>query len=68
MDQNKFSQYWAEAQFCYTRAEVAKNPASKGLWIELAQDWVALSENLVPQSDQQHYIRRKQQLAPFLAA
>jgi hypothetical protein len=47
---------------------VAKNPASKRLWIQLAQDWIALSESLVPESDQEYYIRRKQQLEPFLVA
>ena len=68
MNQNKFSEYWAQAQFCYSRAEVAKNPASKRLWIQLAQDWIALSQSLVPESDQEYYIRRKQQLEPFLVA
>lgn len=68
MSESKFSEYWAQAQFCYFRAEGAKNPVSQQLWIQLAQDWIALAENLVPQSDQQNYSRRKQQLEPFLAA
>jgi hypothetical protein len=68
MSESKFSEYWAQAQFCYFRAEAAKNPVSQQLWIQLAQDWIALAENLVPQSDQQNYSRRKQELEPFLAA
>ena len=68
MNQSKFSEYWTQAQFCYSNAEVAKNPASKRLWIQLAQDWIALSENLVPESDQEYYTRRKQQLKPYLVA
>ncbi len=67
MNESKFSEYWAQAQFCYFRAEAAKNPASKHLWIQLAQDWIALSENLVPQSDQQNDYHPREQLEPFLA-
>ena len=48
MHESKFSEYWAQAQFCYFRAEAAKSPAAKHLWIQLAQDWIALAENLTP--------------------
>ena len=68
MNEGKFSEYWAQAQFCYFRAEATSNPAVKHLWIQLAQDWIALSEDFVPQSDQQIFTRRKQQLRPFVAA
>jgi hypothetical protein len=68
MHESKFSEYWAQAQFCYFRAEAAKNPVTKHLWIQLAQDWIALAENLMPQSDQQGDYRQREQLEPFLAA
>ncbi len=68
MDKSKFSEHWAQAQFCYFRAEATKNTTIKHLWIQLAQDWIALSDDLRPQSDQQIYSRRKQLLKPFLAA
>ena len=45
-----------------------KNPAAKHLWIQLAQDWIALAENLMPQSGQQDDYRPREQVEPFLAA
>ena len=68
MNESKYSEYWAQAQFCYFRAEAAKNPAAKHLWIQLAQDWIALAENLAPQSDQESYSRPMKQLEPLLVA
>lgn len=68
MDESKFAEHWAQAQFCYFKAEAAKGPAVKHLWIQLAQDWIALSEDFVPQSDQQIYTRRKEKLRPHLVA
>ena len=68
MYEGKFSEYWAQAQFCYFSAEVAKSPTTKHLWIELAQDWIALAENLVPQSDQQSDDTPTEQLEPYIAA
>ena len=53
MYDSKFVDYWNQAQFCYFKAEAAKGPASKHLWIQMAQDWIALAETLVPASDQQ---------------
>lgn len=68
MHESKFSEYWAQAQFCYFRAEAAKNPASRHLWIQLAQDWIALAEPLVPQADQQTDDRPTKQSELFLVA
>ena len=68
MNESKFSEYWAQVQFCYFRAEAAKNPVAKHLWIQLAQDWIALAENLMPQSDQQSDYRASEQLEPSLVA
>jgi hypothetical protein len=68
MNESKFSEYWTQAQFCYSKAEAAKYPASKRLWIQLAQDWIALAENLAPQSDQESYYLPRKQLEPFLVA
>ena len=52
MDASNFSEHWAQAQFCYFRAEATRNPVIKHLWIQLAQDWIALSDNSVPDVDQ----------------
>ena len=68
MHESKFLEYWAQAQFCYFRAEAVKGPAAKHLWIQLAQDWIALAETLMPQSIQQDDYRPREQLEPFLAA
>ena len=67
MNESKFSEYWAQAQFCYLKAEAAKNPASRQLWIQLGHDWVALSETVISQSDQIDY-RPREELEPFLVA
>ena len=50
---HKFAEYWAQAQFCYFKAEAAKGPISKHLWIQLAQDWIALADTSVPEPEQQ---------------
>ena len=68
MNESKFAEYWAQAQFCYFKAEAAKGPASKHLWMQMAQDWIALAETLVPQSDQQNDYTPREQLEPFIAA
>lgn len=59
---------WAQTEFCYFKAGLVRYPASKQLWINLAQDWVALAESEVPPSAVQSYYRRKEQLEPFLVA
>jgi hypothetical protein len=63
MSDSKFAEHWAQAQFCYFRAEAAHNPVIKHLWIQLAQDWIALSENWGPQPDSLTYQSRKKQQA-----
>ena len=71
MNESKFADYWNQAQFCYFKAEAAKGPASKHLWIQMAQDWIALADSLVPQSEQQIDYRPEdqlEQLEPFLVA
>jgi hypothetical protein len=71
MYEGKFAEYWGQAQFCYSKAEAVKGPASKHLWIQMAQDWIALAETLGPQPDQQieyHPADQVEQLEPFLVA
>ena len=61
MSDSKFAEHWAQAQFCYFRAEATHNPVIKHLWIQLAQDWIALSENFGPQPERLSFSRRKKQ-------
>lgn len=74
MYDSKFADYWHQAEFCYFKAEAARGPASKHLWIQMAQDWIALAENLVSQTDQPNNYRPEdqseplEQLEPFLVA
>jgi hypothetical protein len=65
MTESKFSEYWSQAQFCYFKAEAAKGPVSKHLWIQMAQDWIALAETLMPEPDQQFDHRPSGQLEPL---
>lgn len=70
MYDSKFVDYWTQAQFCYFKAEAAKGPAAKHLWIQLAQDWIALADTL-GQSEQQIEDRPRgqlEQMEPFLVA
>ena len=67
MHEGKFSEYWAQAQFCYLKAEAAKRPSSKQLWIQLAHDWIGLSEAVISQSDQMDF-GQSEQLELFLVA
>ena len=74
MYDSKFADYWHQAEFCYFKAEAARGPASKHLCMQMAQDWIALAENLVPQTDQPANYRPEdqseplEQLEPFLVA
>lgn len=74
MYDSKFEDYWHQAQFCYFKAEAARGPASKHLWIQMAQDWIALADNLVSQTDQPINYRPGdqseplEQMEPFLVA
>ena len=72
MYDSKFAEYWHQAEFCYFKAEAARGSASKHLWIQMAQDWIALAENLVSQTDQPINHRPEdqpeEQLEPFLVA
>ena len=68
MHESKFSEYWAQAQFCYFKAEAAKGPVSKHLWLQMAQDWIALAETVVPQIQRQNNQSPVEQLEPFIAA
>ena len=55
MYENKFAEYWAQAEYCYFKAGLVGYPASKQLWIQMAQDWIVLAENEVPQSAEHGY-------------
>ena len=74
MSETKFSEYWSQAQMCYFKAEAAKGPAAKHLWIQLAQDWIALADTPAPQSEQEidygpgDHPEPLEQLEPFLVA
>jgi hypothetical protein len=68
MNNSKFSEYWAQAQFCYIKADATKYPASKQLWIQLGHDWIALSESVISQSDQENYIPTRKPAEPLLVA
>ena len=74
MSETKFSEYWAQAQMCYFKAEAAKGPAAKHLWIQLAQDWIALADTPAPQSEQEiddgpgDQSEPLEQMEPFLVA
>jgi hypothetical protein len=41
MYDSKFAEYWAQAQMCYFKAEAAKGPVSKHLWIQMAASALA---------------------------
>ena len=68
MNENPFSHHWAQAQFCYFRAEATSNAVIKHLWIQLAQDWIALSQDFAPKSEEQTCIVRLEKLQPVEAA
>lgn len=68
MEKSDFSEHWAQAQFCYFRAEATSNSVIKHLWIQLAQDWIALSDNSVADPDQQTYPSVERRIEQFLVA
>jgi hypothetical protein len=67
MNEHKFAEYWAQAQFCYFKAEAANGPVSKYLWIQLAQDWIILADASVSRPYQQIDGESAEQLYPFMA-
>lgn len=68
MADSEFAEHWSHAQFCYFRAEAAKSPVLKQLWIQLAQDWIALSQNLGPATGQQNFPSMEGRIEPPLVA
>jgi hypothetical protein len=68
MYESKFTDYWTQAQFCYFKAEAAKGPAAKLLWIHLAQDWIALAETSLPELNQKNNYVPQEELEPILVA
>ena len=68
MNEHKFAEYWAQAQFCYFKAEAAKGAISKHLWIQLAQDWIALADTSALPSDQEIDYGPTEQPEPYLVA
>jgi hypothetical protein len=74
MYNSKSAEYWHQAEFCYFKAEAARGPASKHLWMQMAQDWIALAEDMVSQTDQpidyglEDQSEPLEQLKPFLVA
>jgi hypothetical protein len=57
-----------------SRNQLEKGPVAKHLWIQLAQDWIALAENAAPQPDRLIYqvptkqLEPLEQMEPFLVA
>ena len=46
MHEDKIAQYRAEASICITRADMDTNKASAARWRRLAEEWLAMAENL----------------------
>ena len=65
MSEAKFAEYWSQAEFCYLKAGSAIQPASKQLWIQMAQDWIGMAETLVPRDTQNDDMAQSE---PFIAA
>lgn len=66
MSEAKFTEYWTQAEFCYLKAGSTSQPASRQLWIQMAQDWIGMAETLVPQDTQND--DHMAQSEPFIAA
>jgi hypothetical protein len=66
MTKKNFSAYWAQVEYCNFKAGMVDLPASRQLWIDLAQDWAALAQcqtlpkrerSLLPhQDDREHFL------------
>jgi hypothetical protein len=52
----KIVEYWAQAQLCSAKADSARATASKQLWMQMAQDWMALAESF--EETPQNYYRQ----------
>lgn len=55
MYETKIVEYWAQAQLCSAKADSARATASKKLWMQMAQDWMALAESLGEETPQNYY-------------
>jgi hypothetical protein len=55
MYETKIVEYWAQAQLCSAKADSAGATASKQLWMQMAQDWMALAESLGEETAQNYY-------------
>lgn len=55
MYETKIVEYWAQAQLCSAKADSARATVSKKLWMQMAQDWMALAESLGEETPQNYY-------------
>jgi hypothetical protein len=46
MDESKIGGYRAQAEACLANAELTEDIASKGSWIQLAQAWTQMADNM----------------------
>ena len=45
MKKDKFSQYWAQVEYCHFKAGLVELPVSKQIWNQLAEDWATLAQS-----------------------
>jgi hypothetical protein len=68
MNKRNFSAYWAQVENCNFKAGLVELPASRQLWIDLAQDWAALAQSQTLPKRERSLLPRKENREQFLAA
>jgi len=45
MDEDKFSEYWAQVEYCHFKAGMVALPVTQQIWNQLAEDWATLAQS-----------------------
>ena len=61
MNEDNFSRYWAQVEYCHFKAGLVELPISRQIWNQLAEDWAALAQS-------QMLPRRERSLLPMRVA
>ena len=60
MDNDRFSEYWAQVEYCHFKIGMVASPVSQQIWNQLAEDWAARAQS-------QMLPRRQRSLLPSRA-
>ena len=68
MDNDRFSEYWAQVEYCHFKAGMVALPVSQQIWNQLAEDWAALAQSQILPPSEQSLLPPREEWEQFIAA